>query len=193
MSRWMPDTPGIIRPLAQRVPFQILHGLAGQKRKKPDYASPAGWQCLAYRPCSCCVRLFPRSPLLRHAHFVAQSQTPRNSPLCIRLLPRVLDGETLVGPRVKDARLWEPVVSQLRHSSQVRSPFWLRRLSVQRQRSMISARKGSQRSPVGWHCVVVEEAGDDLLQPFTLFGDRLMHPPSQFPCNILDLRLHAVA
>src|SRR6266436_9304566 len=75
--------------------------------------------------------------------------------------------------------------------AQVRSPFWLRRLSVQRQRSMISARKAP--SAVGWHCVVVEEAGDDLLQPFTLFRDRLMHPPSQFPCNILDLRLHAVA
>jgi len=27
--------------VSQRVPFQILPGLAGQKRKKPDYASPA--------------------------------------------------------------------------------------------------------------------------------------------------------
>src|SRR5208282_1677717 len=53
--------------------------------------------------------------------------------------------------------------------------------------------KGSQSIPVGWDCVVVEEAGDDLLQPFTLFGYRLMHPPSQFPRNLLDLRLHAVA
>jgi hypothetical protein len=36
--------------------------------------------------------------------------------------------------------------------------------------------------------MIVEEAGDDLLQPFTLFGYRLMHPPSQFPRNLLDLR-----
>jgi len=38
------------------------------------------------------------------------------APLCIRLLPRVPDGETLIGPGVKDSRLWEPVVGQLLHS-----------------------------------------------------------------------------
>jgi hypothetical protein len=27
----------------------------------------------------------------------------------------------------------------------------------------------------------LKNPGDDLLQPFTLFGFRLMHPPSQFP------------
>jgi hypothetical protein len=48
-------------------------------------------------------------------------------------------------------------------------------------------------TPVGWDGVVVEEAGDDLLQPFTLFGYRLVHPPSQFPRKLLDLCLHAVA
>jgi hypothetical protein len=52
--------------------------------------TPAGWQCLAYRPCSCCVRLFPRSPLLRHAYFVAQSQTPRNC--CVRFVAGVTVG-----------------------------------------------------------------------------------------------------
>ena len=39
------------------------------------------------------------------------------APLCIRLLPRVFDGETLVGPGVKDLRLRQPVVRQLLHSS----------------------------------------------------------------------------
>src|SRR6266705_5129360 len=53
-------------------------------------STPAGWQCLAYRPCSCCVRLYPRSPLLRHAHFVAQSQTPRNC--CVRFVAAVTVG-----------------------------------------------------------------------------------------------------
>src|SRR6516162_5991466 len=53
-------------------------------------STPAGWQCLAYRPCSCRVRLFPRSPLLRHAHFVAQSQTPRNC--CVRFVAGVTVG-----------------------------------------------------------------------------------------------------
>src|ERR1700692_973178 len=45
------------------------------------------------------------------------------APLCIRLLPRVPDGETLVGPGVKDWRLWEPVVRQLRHSSPGETAF----------------------------------------------------------------------
>src|ERR1700726_2415613 len=45
------------------------------------------------------------------------------APLCIRLLPRVPDGETLVGPGMKDSRLWEPVVRQLRHSSPGETAF----------------------------------------------------------------------
>src|ERR1700758_3595451 len=52
--------------------------------------TPAGRQCLAYRPCSCCVRLFPRSPLLRHAYFVAPSQTLRNR--CVRFVAGVTVG-----------------------------------------------------------------------------------------------------
>src|SRR5580658_10334593 len=39
---------------------------------------------------SCCVRLFPRSPLLRHAYFVARSQTPRNC--CVRFVAGVTVG-----------------------------------------------------------------------------------------------------
>ena len=45
------------------------------------------------------------------------------APLCIRLLPRVPDGETLVRPGMKDSRLWEPVVRQLRHSSPGETAF----------------------------------------------------------------------
>jgi hypothetical protein len=40
--------------------------------------------------------------------------------------------------------------------------------------------------------VVVEVAGDDLLQPSSLLGNRLMHAPSQFLLDSLQLCLHAV-
>src|SRR5215471_6535564 len=53
-------------------------------------STPAGRHCLAYRPCTCCVRLFPRSPLLRQTHFVARSQTPRNC--CVRFVAGVTVG-----------------------------------------------------------------------------------------------------
>src|SRR5215467_6045194 len=115
------------------------------------------------------------------------------APLCIRLLPRVPDGETLIGPGMKDSRLWEPVVRQLRHSSPGETAFLTASAECPAPAFGDLGSKGSQRIPVGWDCMVVEEAGDDLLQPFTLFGYRLMHPPSQFPRNLLDLRLHAVA
>src|SRR5436190_12414028 len=72
-------------------------------------------------------------PILRRAAAsavaVGARVTPRpphgsvRAPLCIRLLPRVPDGETLVGPGVKDSRLWEPVVGQLRHSSPGETAF----------------------------------------------------------------------
>src|SRR5664279_899658 len=37
---------------------------------------------------------------------------------------------------------------------------------------------------VGRHCVIAEETSDDLRQPTPLFGDGLVHPPSQL---LLDL------
>src|SRR5215469_12895508 len=52
--------------------------------------------------------------------------------------------------------------------------------------------KGAQRRAVGRHCVVREEPSDDLLQPAPLFGDRLMHPPSQLCLKFLELGAHAV-
>jgi len=53
-------------------------------------STPAGWRYLAYRPRSYCVRLIPRSPLLRATHFVAPSQTPRNC--CVRFVAGVAVG-----------------------------------------------------------------------------------------------------
>jgi hypothetical protein len=40
--------------------------------------------------------------------------------------------------------------------------------------------------------VVVEVAGDDLLQPTSLLGNRLMNAPSQFLFDGLQLCLHAI-
>src|SRR5258707_13736569 len=45
---------------------------------------------------------------------------------------------------------------------------------------------------VGRHGVVVEVALDDLSQPFPLDRDRLVHPPTQFLFDRLQLRPHAV-
>ena len=50
-----------------------------------------------------------------------------------------------------------------------------------------------QCAPVGRHGVVVEVAGNDLPQPPSLFGDRLMHPPPQLLLDLPEFRPHAVA
>src|ERR1700692_4033944 len=84
------------------------------------------------------------------------------APLCIRPLPRVPDGETLVGPGMKDSRLWEPVVRQLRHSSPGEIALLAASAECPAPAFGDLGSKGSQRIPVGWDCVVVEEAGDDL-------------------------------
>jgi hypothetical protein len=40
--------------------------------------------------------------------------------------------------------------------------------------------------------MVIEEAAYDLLQPLSLFGDRLVHAPPQFILHLQQLRRHAV-
>src|SRR6516225_6743742 len=100
---------------------------------------------------------------LRPCRLLLTPRPPHGSvraPLCIRLLPRVPDGETLVGPGMKDSRLWEPVVRQLRHSSPGKTAFLTASAECPAPAFGDLGSKGSQRSPVGWDCVVVEEAGD---------------------------------
>src|SRR5260221_10095006 len=53
--------------------------------------------------------------------------------------------------------------------------------------------EGHECTPVGRHRVIVEVAVDNLLQPFPLYNDRLMHAPSQRLLDLRELRLHAVA
>src|SRR5262249_26298415 len=87
----------------RRLTQHLLPG--GPLRPYPD-RSCTGWTAPAFVGAFVAVgaRVTPRPP---HGSVRA--------PLCIRLLPRVPDGETLVRPRVKDPRLREPVVSQLCH------------------------------------------------------------------------------
>jgi hypothetical protein len=50
-----------------------------------------------------------------------------------------------------------------------------------------------ERVAVGRHGVVPEVAGDHLLEPFSLLGNRLVHALSQFLFDRLELCPHAVA
>src|SRR5579863_2124916 len=43
------------------------------------------------------------------------------------------------------------------------------------------------------YCMIFKEAGYDLPQPLSLFGDRLVPAPSHFLLDFLEFRSHAVA
>ncbi len=68
----------------------------------------------------------------------------------------------------------------------------LRRVRTRRQRRAISLPEYHERPEVGWHCVVVEIAIDDIPQPFPLNSDRLVQAPPHLLLNHLELRSHAV-
>src|SRR5271169_1461792 len=52
--------------------------------------------------------------------------------------------------------------------------------------------EGAQCREVGRHGVIREEAPHHLRQPASLFGNRLMHPPSQFLLDLRELCPHAI-
>jgi len=92
----------------------------------------------------------------------------------------MFDGKSLVRPGMKDARFGEPVVGQLRRRLPCRAIF----LTAPLERAppeigdMVTERRDG--TPVGRHRVVVDEPGDDLLEPYALLGDGVMHAPAQF-------------
>jgi hypothetical protein len=110
----------------------------------------------------------------------------------IRLPPRVFDGEALLRPGMKDARLGEPVGGQLLQPI----PRDAAPLAASSQRAAPESDhmvpEASQRPIVGRDRVVGEVATHDPLQPCPLLGDRLMPTPSQPLLDLLEPCLHAV-
>src|SRR5215472_4228034 len=113
----------------------------------------------------------------RHAASLA-APDPDERVSRIRLLPRVFDGKANARPRVKDARLWEPVVSHFADPLPGRRVL----LAAAPQRpppkpdDMIT--EHAKRAKVGRHGVVGIVAGDDQLQPSPLLGDGLQYAPA---------------
>jgi hypothetical protein len=68
--------------------------------------------------------------------------------------------------------------------------FWLRRRQRAQPNTLHIVVECFQRSSVSRHCVVGEEASDDLLDPSPLLRDWLMHPPSQL---VLDFPKRCLA
>src|SRR6266481_9455528 len=83
----------------------------------------------------------------------------------IRLPPRVFDGEAIAWPGVADFGFGEPVVGQLDHALP-REVVPLAAAPERAQpRSDDPVAEARQCAAIGRHCMVVEEAGHDLLQP----------------------------
>src|ERR1700752_776192 len=102
-------------------------------------------------------------------------RAPRTEPYVrlsrIRLPPWVCDGEAIARPRMEDDRFRKPVVHQLR------PPFPCHPVLLPTMPQRAPPEVGDmvqeymQCLGVGWHCVVVEVAADDLPQPLPLLGD----------------------
>src|SRR3954447_26998059 len=91
-----------------------------------------------------------------------------------RLLPRVFDGKAHVWPGMENLGHGEILVGYLQDPFP-RRPILLaaapKRTPPQADDMVAERREGPA---VGGHLVVGEVAGDDLLQPFPLLGDRLV-------------------
>ena len=106
---------------------------------------------------------------------------------CVRLLPRVPDGEAYVGQGMTDVGWWEPVADQPRHT--VPRECILLAASPERAPPEVShpMPERRERPDVGQHRIIGEMAGDHLLQPCSLDRDRLTHASPK-----LNLQFHAL-
>jgi hypothetical protein len=97
-----------------------------------------------------------------------------------------------VRPGVKDAGLREELVGQRHYPFPCPVP-----LAAPPQPAIPEAFgigvEHQQGAKVGRHCMVGEEADDDVAEPISLFADRPTHPPAQFFLDLLELGPHAVA
>src|ERR1700751_2624853 len=109
------------------------------------------------------------------------------------LLPRVVDGEAPVRPRMKDARSGEPIVAELR-GTLPHEPTPLA-ASLERAPPQVGHTEPERcpRPGVRWERIVGDLGTYDLPQPFPLVGDRPMHSMPQLRFDVLELGPHAVA
>src|SRR5262249_53565028 len=111
----------------------------------------------------------------------------------IRLPPRVGDGEALLRPGVKDARLWNEGVGEGGGSRPCRliavaAPM---ESAVPVARDMVAERR--EGLVVGRHRMVAEEPSHHLPQPGPDLGDRLVHSPLQRLLDLLELRAQPIS
>ena len=84
----------------------------------------------------------------------------------------MFDGEALVGPRVKEARPWQPLVREPVDPIPSRAIL----LAAPRQHAHLEHHdvvpERCQGVDVGWYCMIGKEACHHLPQPLSLAGDR---------------------
>src|SRR2546428_6810829 len=124
-------------------------------------------------------------------------RAPRTDPYVrlsrIRLPPRVRDGKALVGPGVKYPRLRKAVVRELLHPSPGESAVLAASAEYPSPPLGDLVSEDHESTAVRRHGVAAEQPPDDPPPPFPLLGGGLVHPPSQDPLDVLELRPHAVA
>jgi hypothetical protein len=108
------------------------------------------------------------------------------------LLPWVLDGKSLVRPRVKYARAREPYRSDW-HEPLPCHTMLLASAPQRAQPEIFDViAKGANRTVVGGDCVVRKVPLNHLLEPFPLLWNRFMQTPSECVLDLPEGRPHAI-
>jgi hypothetical protein len=97
------------------------------------------------------------------------------------------------GIGMTDRRQWQPASDQAPHTI----PEDAAVLAASQKRTMPEPAhlepKDPQRVSVHGHTVIPDVSTHHCLQPFTYFGDGVMHPSLQFGFHLVQLRLHPLA
>ena len=88
--------------------------------------------------------------------------------------------------------MWKEVISKLRDPFPGRLILLTATPERTQPEAFYSGPECQQGAEVCGHCVVRKEAGDNLLQPIALLGNRPMHLPSQLSFDLLEFRNHAI-
>jgi len=129
----------------------------------------------------------------RDAHYWAPRTDLDEPDSSIRFLPRVFDGEALVGPGMTDTRRGKPVVGQFRHSIPCEAVLLAAppKRSTPEVSDIVAERQ--ERPTICGYRIIGEVACNNLPQPVSLFWDSLVHSLPQLRLDFLKLRPHAVA